>query len=189
MVTIGHFEVFRVSLATPAAVFSEAPMTTIEKNQANRIAVPAAESRLKVIDRGLGLAGLVDDHLVEAGDREGEVEDGLGHLVEGLVDGLDAQAQTNSDRMMNGAQARKTWAAGTSGSLPSRSGSWSKCQLSFGCRSRKATVQMMKRSRRSSPAAKRAVSGEFAEKYWAMAKEPPDEGRPGPLPGPSSSRP
>ena len=48
MVTIGHFSVVRVSLATPAAVFSEAPMTTMEKNHANRMAVPAADSTLKL---------------------------------------------------------------------------------------------------------------------------------------------
>ena len=55
MVTMGHLSVFRVSPATPAAVFSEAPITTIENIQAKRIAVPAALRMLKLKTAGLAL--------------------------------------------------------------------------------------------------------------------------------------
>ena len=89
--------------------------------------------------------------------------------------GLMPQAQTNSERMMNGAQARKIWPpVKRSSCLPRLFGSSGKCQLSFGCQNfRKTTVHTIEASEAMMSGSSGAVIGELAEKYWAMAKEPP----------------
>ena len=48
IVTIGHLSCLSVLPATARAIPAEAPMTGMQKNQARRMAVPAALSPLKL---------------------------------------------------------------------------------------------------------------------------------------------